>query len=82
MTGRVGLECLTAVETRALPYIALPLDMAAHRLGVSHSRVRQLWASITRKVGAANTKGAIVLVVQAGVKLEILSAPSNAAEKS
>ena len=65
---------LTPAEARAAPLIALPIDIAAARLDRSPSRVKQLFRGIADKLGAADTKGAIVLAVRAGIEIEILPA--------
>lgn len=64
---------LTPAEARALPLLALPADIAAHRIGRSKSRFKQLARSIADKLDAADTKSAIVIAARAGVQFETLA---------
>lgn len=62
---------LTPAEQNAIRFMALPLSVAAFRLDRSESLVKMHWRSIASKLGARDTKGAIVLAVQAGYRLEV-----------
>lgn len=64
---------LTPGEARAIRFMALPISLAAHRLERSESIVKHYWRSIAAKLGAKDTKGAIVLAVRAGFHLEALN---------
>lgn len=64
---------LTPGEARAIRFMALPISIAAQRLGRSESLVKHYWRSISAKLGAKDTKGAIVLAVRAGFQLEVLN---------
>lgn len=70
-----GAAHFTPAERRALPLIALPISIAAHRLGVSDSAAKQTFRAITTKLGAANRIGAVARLAGAGIQLEILPAP-------
>lgn len=62
----------TAAELEVLPLIALPIKVAAHRLGRHESSIKQHTKAIASKLGAADRQGAIVIATRAGVTLEIL----------
>jgi len=72
-----GIPDLPPAEAHALPLLALPADIAAHRIGRSKSRFKQLARSIADKLGAADTKSAIVIAARAGVQFEFLAKRSR-----
>lgn len=69
---------LTPAERRYLPLMALPIDIAAHRLNRSVSAIKLYSVSIARKLGAGNRSGAIVIAARAGVDLEVMPANGGA----
>lgn len=64
-------KMFTPREEEAIRLLALPIKVAAHRMGITESAFKAHRINIQTKVKARNTRSLVVMLTRAGYDIEL-----------